>query len=74
MLRYDNLSSAVKKILRGQQRELTARFIAFRLRRGTVPSSARRARAMRRAAWRAKVATFGRNHWFQCRWRRILRP
>jgi transposase len=29
-LRYDNLSSAVKKILRGQQRELTTRFIAFR--------------------------------------------
>jgi transposase len=29
-LRYDNLSSAGKKILRGQQRELTARFIAFR--------------------------------------------
>jgi transposase len=29
-LRYDNLSSAVKKILRGYQRELTARFIAFR--------------------------------------------
>src|SRR5438309_5147561 len=29
-LRYDNLSSAVKKILRGQQRELTARFIASR--------------------------------------------
>ena len=28
VLRYDNLSSAVKKILRGQQRELTARFIA----------------------------------------------
>jgi transposase len=30
VLRYDNLTSAVKKILRGQQRELTARFIAFR--------------------------------------------
>src|SRR5579872_7181254 len=29
-LRYDNLSSAVKKILRGYERELTARFIAFR--------------------------------------------
>ena len=28
--RYDNLTSAVKKILRGQERELTARFIAFR--------------------------------------------
>ena len=29
-LRYDNLSSAVKKILRSYERELTARFIAFR--------------------------------------------
>lgn len=30
VLRYDNLGSAVKKILRGHQREETARFIAFR--------------------------------------------
>lgn len=30
VLRYDNLTSAVKKILRGHQREETARFIAFR--------------------------------------------
>jgi transposase len=29
-LRYDNLSSAVKRILRGSQREETVRFIAFR--------------------------------------------
>jgi hypothetical protein len=29
-LRYDNLSSAVKKILRGRQREETERIIAFR--------------------------------------------
>jgi transposase len=29
-LRYDNLAAAVKKILRGQQREETSRFIAFR--------------------------------------------
>ncbi len=29
-LRFDNLTSAVKKILRGHQREQTARFIAFR--------------------------------------------
>src|ERR1700722_2796095 len=29
LLRYDNLSSAVKKILRGHQREETTRFIAF---------------------------------------------
>jgi transposase len=30
VLRYDNLSSAVKRILRGSQREETERFIAFR--------------------------------------------
>lgn len=30
VLRYDNLASAVKKILRGHQREETERFIAFR--------------------------------------------
>lgn len=30
VLRYDNLKSAVKKILRGHQREETARFTAFR--------------------------------------------
>jgi transposase len=30
LLRYDNLTSAVKKILRGYQREETARFVAFR--------------------------------------------
>src|SRR5216684_507098 len=30
LLRYDNLKSAVKKILRGHQREETTRFIAFR--------------------------------------------
>jgi len=30
VLRYDNLKNAVKKILRGHQREETARFIAFR--------------------------------------------
>ncbi len=30
LLRFDNLASAVKKILRGRQREETTRFIAFR--------------------------------------------
>jgi transposase len=30
LLRYDNLKSAVKKILRGHQREETDRLIAFR--------------------------------------------
>jgi transposase len=30
LLRYDNLASAVRKILRGYRREETARFLAFR--------------------------------------------
>jgi transposase len=30
LLRYDNLASAVRKILRGYQREETVRFMAFR--------------------------------------------
>src|SRR5260370_29997512 len=30
LLRYDNLASAVRKILRGHRREETVRFIAFR--------------------------------------------
>ena len=30
LLRYDNLSSAVRKILRGHRREETVRFVAFR--------------------------------------------
>jgi hypothetical protein len=47
VLRYDNLSSAVKKILRGQQRELTARFIAFRSHWQYQASAAPRAKAMR---------------------------
>src|SRR5215471_17457735 len=29
-LRYDNLSAAVKRVLRGSRREETARFVAFR--------------------------------------------
>lgn len=37
VLRYDNLKSAVKKILRGRQREETARFIAFRSHWGYQP-------------------------------------
>ena len=30
LLRYDNLASAVRRVLRGQRREETARFVAFR--------------------------------------------
>jgi transposase len=70
-LRYDNLSSAVKKILRGQQRELTARFIAFCSHCSIMPSSVLPAKAMRRAAWRAKLATSAATTGFLCRWQPI---
>jgi transposase len=73
VLRYDNLTSAVKKILRGQQRELMARFIAFRSHCSIERSSARQVRAMRRAAWRAKEATSAATAGFLCRWLRTLR-
>ena len=56
-LRYDNLTSAVKKILRGYRREETARFIALRRTGVSTASSALRPRAMRKAAWKAKPVT-----------------
>ena len=52
--RYDNLTSAVKKILRGQERESTARFIAFRSHWQYQAEFGTPERAMRRAAWKAK--------------------
>ena len=68
VLRYDNLKSAVKKILRGHQREETARFIAFRSHWGFQRSSARRARDTKRAGWKAKEDSSGETIW--CRFRR----
>ena len=49
-LRYDNLKSAVKKILRGHQREETERLIAFRSHWGFRRSSAIPHGATRKAA------------------------
>ncbi len=46
-LRYDNLTSAVRKVLRGHRREETVRFIAFRSIGDLPPSSAIRARDTR---------------------------
>ena len=57
-LRYDNLTSAVKKILRGHQREQTARFIAFRSHWRFESEFCTPAEAMRRAASREKPAIF----------------
>ena len=57
-LRYDNLKSAVKKILRGYQREETTRFMAFRSHWGLRRSFVRQEKVTRRVAWRAKVVIF----------------
>jgi len=56
VLRYDNLKSAVKKILRGHQREETARFIGFARTGASHRSSVRPARDTRRAASRRRRA------------------
>ena len=58
-IRYDNLSAAVKKILRGQQREETARFIAFVRTGGSRPSFVRRRKLTRKAASKARRVTSG---------------
>ena len=76
LLRYDNLASAVRKILRGQRPEETVRFVAsgatqgwsHRARTGgSPPSSARPERGMRKAAWRARAATSGATTSSPCR-------
>ena len=67
VLRYDNLTSAVKKILRGHQREETTRFIAFRSHWGFGRSFVMRARDTRRVAWKEKWASSAATIWCWCR-------
>jgi transposase len=66
-LRYDNLKSAVKKILRGYQREETTRFMAFRSHGVLHRSFVRPEKDTRRVAWRAKVVIFAATIWCRCR-------
>ena len=66
-LRYDNLKSAVKKILRGYQREETERFIGFRSHWGFQSEFCTQPAATRRAAWRTKAVTSGATIWCRCR-------
>ena len=56
VLRYDNLSSAVKRILRGQQREETARFIAFRSHWGFEPVFCTPGQGHEQGGWKGKTA------------------
>jgi hypothetical protein len=62
-LRYDNLSSAVKKILRGYLREETARFMAFRSHWRFESEFCTPAEAHEKGGVEGEVGYFRRNHW-----------
>jgi transposase len=63
VLRYDNLTSAVKKILRGQQRELTARFIAFRSHWQYRAEFCTPGEGHEKGGVEGEAGYFRRNHW-----------
>jgi hypothetical protein len=63
VLRYDNLSSAVKKILGGQQRELTSRFIAFRSHWKCGAEFCTPSEGHEKGGVEGEVGYFRRNHW-----------
>ena len=62
-LRYDNLTAAVKKILRGHRREETARFIAFRSHWRFEAEFCTPAQAHEKGGVEGEVGYFRRNHW-----------
>jgi len=62
LLRYDNLKSAVKKILRGYQRIETDRLIAFRSHWGFRTEFCNPARGNEKGGVEGEVAYFRRNH------------
>ena len=63
LLRYDNLKSAVKKVLRGYQREETSRFIAFRLHWRYQSEFCNPARGNEKGGVEGEGGYFRRNHW-----------
>jgi transposase len=62
-IRYDNLSAAVKKILRGSRREETARFIAFRSHWRFASEFCSPAEAHEKGGVEGEAGYFRRNHW-----------
>jgi transposase len=62
-LRYDNLSAAVKKILRGFRREETTRFVAFRSHYGFAAEFCTPGEGHEKGGVEGEVGTFRRNHW-----------
>jgi transposase len=61
--RLDNLTLAVKKILRGHQREETERFIAFRSHWGFQAEFCNPGRGNEKGGVEGEVGYFRRNHW-----------
>jgi hypothetical protein len=62
-LRYDNLQSAVKKILRGYEREQAARFIAFRSHWKFEAVFCTPGEAHEKGGVEGEAGYFRRNHW-----------
>jgi transposase len=62
VLRYDNLSSAVKRILRGRERDQTDRFIAFRSHWGYQAEFCNGGRGNEKGGVEGEVGRFRRNH------------
>ncbi|MGO9268147.1 MAG: IS21/IS408/IS1162 family transposase [Candidatus Binataceae bacterium] len=63
LLRYDNLKAAVKKILRGYQREETVRFIAFRSHWRFQSEFCSPYEAHEKGGIEGEAGYFRRNHW-----------
>jgi transposase len=63
LLRYDNLKSAVKKILRGHRREETSRFIAFRSHWRFQSEFCTPEEPHEKGGIEGEVGYFRRNHW-----------
>jgi len=63
VVRLDNLPLAVKKVLRGYQREETERFIAFRSHWGFQAEFCNPARGNEKGGVEGEVGYFRRNHW-----------
>lgn len=62
-LRYDNLASAVQKILRGHRREETTRFVAFRSHWRFEAEFCNPAEGHEKGGVEGEVGYFRRNHW-----------
>ena len=62
-MRYDNLTLAVRKILRGYQRHQTERFVAFRSHWGFDSEFCNPSRGNEKGGVESEVGYFRRNHW-----------